>query len=57
MIGDKNSKGQTCDYRIHYIDVDISGKGKNMKKFVKYIHQKYYEITGIPKNRLNNSNK
>lgn len=55
MVEDENSKGQICDYRIPYINVDISGKGENMKKFVKNIRQKYYEIIGIPKNRFNSN--
>lgn len=52
---DKKLKDQIYDYRIPYIDVDISEKGENMKKFVKYIRKKYYEITGIPKNRFNSN--
>lgn len=57
MIENKNLKDQISDYRIPYIDVDISGKYENTKTFVEYIYQKYYETIGIPKNRFNNSNK
>lgn len=55
MINMKNSNCQICYSRIPYIDVDISGKYENMKKFVKYIHQQFYKTTMIPKNMLKNN--
>lgn len=55
MINMKNLKCQICDSKIPYIDVDISGKYENMKKFVKYIHHQFYETSMIPKNMLKNN--
>lgn len=53
MITIKNSNGDICDYRIPYIDVNISEQCENFKKIVDEIRQKFIDITGIPKNKLN----
>lgn len=53
MITIKNSNRDICDYRIPYIDIDITEQCKNFKKIVDEIRQKFIDITGIPKNRLN----
>lgn len=50
MITIKNSKGQICDYRIPYIDVDIKESVENMSKLIEECKQQIYEITGIPSN-------
>lgn len=51
MITIKNNKGEICDYRS-YIDVDIKKEIENIKKVIELCHQKLYEITMIPKDKL-----
>ncbi len=53
MIIIKNSKGDICDYRIPY-NVPIKEEVDNIQKLIEECKQKMVEITGIPKERLNN---